>query len=83
MLPLYIDNGFRFRFAEDRIIPRFHLEGVRLGAIVIIYRIDPIQGEMDEVLQRAVVGDSGWVELPQPLIVRMGGGFLVIPESIP
>ena len=28
MLPLYHDPHFTFRFAEARIIPRFHLEGV-------------------------------------------------------
>ena len=28
MLPLYEDPCFTFRFADDRIIPRFHLEGV-------------------------------------------------------
>ena len=31
MLPLYEDPSFTFRFAEDRIIPRFHLEGVEAG----------------------------------------------------
>ena len=28
MLPLYEDPHFTFRFADDRLIPRFHLEGV-------------------------------------------------------
>jgi hypothetical protein len=28
MLPLYEDPHFTFRFADDRIIPRFHLEGI-------------------------------------------------------
>jgi hypothetical protein len=32
MIPLHHDLWFTFRFAEDRIIPRFHLEAV-LGAI--------------------------------------------------
>ena len=31
VLPLYQDPWFTFRFAEDRIIPRFHLEGVEAG----------------------------------------------------
>lgn len=31
MLPLYEDPCFTFRFADDRIIPRFHLEGVEAG----------------------------------------------------
>ena len=31
MLPLYNDPHFTFRFADNRIIPRFHLEGVEVG----------------------------------------------------
>jgi hypothetical protein len=31
MLPLYHDPHFTFRFADDRIIPRFHLEGIEAG----------------------------------------------------
>jgi hypothetical protein len=31
MLPLYHDLHFAFRFAADRLIPRFHLEGVGAG----------------------------------------------------
>ena len=27
MIPLHQDPWFTFRFAEDRLIPRFHLEG--------------------------------------------------------
>ena len=30
MIPLYQDDGFTFRFAEHRIIPRFHLDGARV-----------------------------------------------------
>jgi hypothetical protein len=31
MLPLYHDLHFTLRFGDDRIIPRFHLEGVGAG----------------------------------------------------
>ena len=31
MIPLYHDLWFTFRFADNRIIPRFHLEGVEAG----------------------------------------------------
>jgi hypothetical protein len=31
MLPLYEDPLCTFRFADDRIIPRFHLKGVPAG----------------------------------------------------
>ena len=45
MLPLYKDAGFTFRFADDRIIPRFHLEGVEAGRRVEVFKIDPSTGE--------------------------------------
>ena len=31
MIPLHHDPHYTFRFADDRIIPRFHLEGVGAG----------------------------------------------------
>jgi hypothetical protein len=31
MLPLYEDPWFTFRFGDDRLIARFHLEGVPAG----------------------------------------------------
>ena len=31
MIPLYEEPYFTFRFADDRLIPRFHLEGVDAG----------------------------------------------------
>ncbi len=31
MLPLYHDPWHTFRFAGDRVVPRFHLEGVGPG----------------------------------------------------
>jgi hypothetical protein len=30
-MKLYEEPHFTFRFAEDRLIPRFHLEGVEVG----------------------------------------------------
>jgi len=31
MIPLHCDPYFTFRFADDRLVPRFHLEGSRPG----------------------------------------------------
>src|SRR5215471_91553 len=45
MLPVYHDPHFTFRFADDRIIPRFHLEGVQAGRRVEVYKIDAGTGE--------------------------------------
>lgn len=38
MLPLYEDPHFTFRFTDDRIIRRFHLEGVEAGRRVEVYQ---------------------------------------------
>jgi hypothetical protein len=80
MLPLYQDPWFTFRFAEDRIIPRFHLEGVPAGSQVSVFMIDAITGERRGLLAKAAVGDGGWVDLRQPIIVRAGGAFVVVRE---
>jgi hypothetical protein len=40
MLPLYQDPWFTFRFADDRIIPRFHLEGIEAGRRLSVFKID-------------------------------------------
>ena len=45
MTTLNQDPQFTFRFAEDRIIPRFHLEGVEVGWHVSVFKIDPDASE--------------------------------------
>ena len=78
MLPLYEDPHFTFRFADDRIIPRFHLEGVEAGRRVSVFRIDPGTGERLGLLATATVGEGGWVDLPEPIIVRAGEAFVAV-----
>jgi hypothetical protein len=80
MLPLYEDPHFTFRFADDRIIPRFHLEGVEAGRRVEVFRIAPGTGERLGLLATAAVGEGGWVDLPEPIIVRAGEAFVAVPE---
>ena len=82
MLPLYRDPHFTFRFADDRLIPRFHLEGVRAGRQVSVFKIVPGTGERLGLLATATVGDSGWVDLQEPIIVRAGEAFIAIPEQV-
>lgn len=53
MIPLHEDPHFRFRFAEDRIIPRFHLEGVEAGRRVEVHKIEPSSGERLALLATA------------------------------
>jgi hypothetical protein len=83
MLPLYHDPHFTFVFDEDRIIPRLHLEGVEAGRRVSVYKIDPGTGEWLRLLMTATPGESGWVDLPEPIIVRAGDAFVAVPEPPP
>jgi hypothetical protein len=81
MIPLHRDPQFIFRFADDRIIPRFHLEGVEAGRRVSVFKLDPATGDRLERIATATVGDGGWVDLPEPIIVRAGEGFVAVPEE--
>ena len=81
MLPLHHDPHFTFRFADDRIIPRFHLEGVEAGRRVSVFMIDPATGERLGLLMVARVGEGGWVDLPEPITVREGEAFIAVPDS--
>jgi hypothetical protein len=83
MLPIYEDPCFTFRFAEDRIIPRFHLEGVEAGRRVSVFRIDPANQERLGLLGTITVGEGGWADLPAPIIVRAGEAFVAVPEPAP
>ena len=79
MTPLYRDPPFTFRFADDRLVPRFHLAGVGPGRRVAVYRLDPATGAPLDRLAEAVTGENGWVDLPEPLVVRAGGGLVAVP----
>jgi len=76
VLPLYEDPGFTFRFAEGRIIPRFHLDGVEPGRRVVVHKIDPVTSQRLSLLATAVTGEEGWVDLPEPIIVTAGDAFV-------
>ena len=80
MLPLYHDLHFTFRFADDRIIPRLHLEVVETGSWVVVFKLDPATGERMGLIATATVGEGGWADLPEPLTVRAGGGFVAVTD---
>jgi hypothetical protein len=80
MLPLYHDPHFTFRFADDRIIPRIHLEGIEVGLRVSVFKIEADTGERLGLLATATVGEGGWVDLAEPIIVRAGDAFIAVPE---
>jgi hypothetical protein len=81
MLPLYEDPWFTFRFAEDRIIPRFHLERLPAGTQISIFKVDPGTGEQLGLLATGSVGEGGWVDLAEPIIVRAGDAFIAVPRG--
>jgi hypothetical protein len=81
MISLYKDPHFTFRFADDRIIPRFHLEGIEAGRRVNVFKIDPDTGERLGLLATATVGEGGWVDLVEPIIAKAGDAFVAAPEQ--
>jgi len=82
MIPLHKDAHFTFRFDDDRIIPRFHLEGMECGRRVSVFRLDPATEVRLGLIATATVGEGGWVDLPEPIIVRADCGFVAVPEFI-
>jgi hypothetical protein len=77
MLPLYQDPYFTFRFSENRLIPRFHLEGVSAGVRVSIFNINPATEERLDLVTTATVGKGGWVDLAAPIVMHAGSAFVV------
>ena len=67
MLPLYHDSWFTFRFADDRIIPRFHLEDVLPGTHVSVIKINAETGERLGLLATGLSG------IGQALLVLLVG----------
>jgi hypothetical protein len=76
---LYEEPCFTFRFADDRRIPRFHLEGVSAGRSIRVFAADPQTLQPGVLLATGVVGEGGWVDLPQAIVVRVGDVFVVYP----
>jgi hypothetical protein len=81
MIPLYEDPCFTFRFADERIIPRFHLEGIVAGRRVSVFKIDAVTSERLGLLTTATVSEGGWVDLGAPIIVHAGDAFIAVLEK--
>jgi hypothetical protein len=73
---LYRDPEFTFRFADDRLVGRFHLTEVAVGT-----RVRVRHWPSGEELACGVVDKDGWVELASALTVRAGEGFTVREEE--
>ena len=78
MIPLYQDSCFTFRFSDDRLISRFHLDGVERGHQVSVIKIDPITQQQVSLLVEATAGDGGWVDLCEPILVHAGDAFIAV-----
>lgn len=76
MIALYHESHFTFRFGDSRRIELIHLEGVPPGRTVTLVRIDATTGERLGIIASAVVGDGGWVDLPQAIVVSAGDAFI-------
>ena len=81
MIPLHHDPYFTFRFADDRIILRFHLEGIGAGRRVDVFRIDPATGVRLGLLTTSVADDGGWVDVKEPIVVQAGDAFRAVVQS--
>ena len=46
----------------------------------MVIKIDPGSGERLDLLAAATVGKGGWVDLPEPIIMRAGEAFSAVPE---
>ena len=48
-----------------------------------VFKIDAGTGERMGLLATAAVGEGGWLDLPEPIIVRAGEAFVAVPEASP
>ena len=83
MIPLYHESHYTFRFGDDRIIPRFHLEGMEVGRQISVFKIEANTGERLGLMMMATVGEGGWVDLSEPILVRAGDAFIAVPHEEP
>jgi hypothetical protein len=76
---LHEDPHCTFRVADDRVIPRFHLDCAPAGTPVGVHRIDAVTERRHELLTTAVTGEGGWVGLVEPIRLRAGDAFVAMP----
>jgi hypothetical protein len=78
--PLYAEEGWTFRFAENRLIDEFFLpEGVE-GTAVTVHLADPRTSGPGASIREARVGAQGKVAFCPPLVVLAGVVLIVLPK---
>jgi hypothetical protein len=55
------------------------LKGVEAGRRISVFKIDPGTSERLGLLAMATVGEGGWVDLAEPIIVRASEAFIAVP----
>lgn len=45
-----------------------------------VFKLDPLTSEKLGLLTTATVGEGGWVDVSEPIIVRAGEAFVAVPE---
>ncbi len=80
MTSLYEDPWFTFYFEDNRKISRFHLEGVPAGRDISVFKIDLGSWTRLSLLANGVVGEGGWVELAEPIVMHAGEAFIAVPQ---
>jgi hypothetical protein len=78
-MTLFEEPFFTFRFADDRRILHFHLNGVEAGRRIAVFEIDPVTGERLGRIASATAGEGGWVDLSEPIMVRAGESVVAVP----
>ncbi len=48
-----------------------------------VFKIDPGTQERLGLMATATVGEGGWVDLAEPMIVPAGEAFVAVPEPAP
>jgi hypothetical protein len=61
--------------------PHFHLEGVAAGVRVSVFGYDASTETRLGLITAATVGEGGWVDLLEPIIVTSRIGFVAVPEE--
>ena len=46
-----------------------------------VFKIHPVTGERLGLLTTAIVGEGGWADLAEPIIVRAGEAFIAVPNE--
>ena len=77
MIELYHEDDFTFRFAEPRVVGRFHLDGVAPGTVVTVRWLRTPGDVVGDVAATATVGAGSWVEIQPALRVDAANGFRV------